>query len=65
MNCKKCRHFYITWDAAMPYGCRLYQFKSKAIPALTIEQQIGEACLGFSAKTPSPKAATPAASSES
>jgi len=50
MNCKKCRHFYITWDAAMPYGCRLYQFKSKAIPALTIEQQIGESCLGFSAK---------------
>jgi len=64
MNCKKCRHFYITWDAAMPYGCRLYQFKSKAIPAIAIEQQIGEACLGFSAKA-NPKAAPPTPASES
>ena len=53
--CKQCRHFYISWDAAMPYGCRLYQFKAKVLPALAVEQQIGEACLGFSRKAPPPR----------
>ena len=50
-NCRKCRHYYITWDVKHPYGCRAMGFKSRHNPGLEVRRAMyGEPCLMFSPK---------------
>jgi hypothetical protein len=46
-NCNHCRHFYITWDAKMPYGCRAMGFKSQRQPASEVLDIDGSPCVSF------------------
>jgi hypothetical protein len=50
MNCKKCKFFYITWDKKFPYGCKLYEIKSKTTPDAQVLVNTGIACLGYQPK---------------
>jgi hypothetical protein len=49
-DCYKCCHFYITHDAAHPYGCRAMQFKSKVIPTVAVMESSGMECQLFTPK---------------
>lgn len=50
-NCTACRHFYITWDTAFPYGCRALGFKSRTIPAHEVRTASDLACQFFKEKS--------------
>ena len=49
-NCIKCLHYYITYDASMPYGCRAMKFKSAKIPAQVVFASSGMHCQLFMMK---------------
>jgi len=49
-NCYRCRHFRITWQAAMPYACKAYGFKARQLPSLLVMSQSGQACLMYAPK---------------
>lgn len=49
-NCRNCKHFYVTWDAQMPNGCRLYGIKSRQVPQIIVKESSGTECLGFEEK---------------
>jgi hypothetical protein len=51
-NCYQCKHFAISWQPSTPYACRLFGFKSKALPAIEILRIDGRICQGFTAKLP-------------
>jgi hypothetical protein len=46
-NCLECIHYYVTWDARFPHGCRAMDFKSKRRPQLDVLESTGHACLTF------------------
>jgi hypothetical protein len=50
IDCKNCRHYYITWDRKFPYGCKAIQFKSARLPSLEVFAASGIACLRFEEK---------------
>jgi hypothetical protein len=52
--CRNCRHYYVTWDARFPYGCRAHGFKSGRNPAQDVLLASGLECLLF---TPKPSSA--------
>lgn len=45
--CKKCKHYYITWDIKFPNGCKLFGIKSKHLPSMMIYQSTGKNCDHF------------------
>ena len=47
VNCRNCRHYYITFDVSAPYGCRVYGFKTKTLPSLAVYQSSGMHCTLF------------------
>ncbi|MBM3363078.1 MAG: hypothetical protein FJY42_10505 [Betaproteobacteria bacterium] len=49
-NCYSCKHFAVSWDASLPYACRLMGFKSRGLPALEVLRADGVFCRGFAAK---------------
>lgn len=49
-NCQACLHFYITHEAASPYGCRAMGFKSLHYPAVVVFASSGLQCQLFQAK---------------
>ncbi|MBL8029384.1 MAG: uracil-DNA glycosylase [Fibrobacteres bacterium] len=55
-DCLKCAHFYVTWDNAFPRGCKLFKFKGKAIPSLTVYEATGAPCEHFKKKQITEKA---------
>lgn len=50
IDCKKCRHYYITWDKSFPYGCRSMDFKSKVMPCISVVDASDMQCLKFQEK---------------
>ncbi|MFQ5329020.1 MAG: uracil-DNA glycosylase [Thermodesulfobacteriota bacterium] len=50
MDCRKCRHFYITWDEKAPRGCRAMGFKTREMPSSVVRQASGRECLAFERK---------------
>lgn len=52
VNCHQCRHFYVTWEKATPYGCKGHEFKSAALPSLVVMRSSGTQCLLYSPKQP-------------
>jgi hypothetical protein len=49
-NCNRCSAFFITYDAARPYGCRAMGFQSAQLPCQVVLQASGEVCLHFQPK---------------
>lgn len=47
IDCFSCRHFYITYDRAFPYGCRSAGFKSKLLPSKEMYLNSGLVCQIF------------------
>ncbi|HEX2925636.1 MAG TPA: uracil-DNA glycosylase [Ruminiclostridium sp.] len=56
VNCLKCKYYYITYDARMPYGCRLFGFKGRQVPSVSVLQSSGSPCEGFDVKDKQNKA---------
>ena len=50
VNCRNCRHYYITWDKKFPHGCKAAGFKSGRVPAAEVLAVSGKACLSFQEK---------------
>lgn len=50
VNCRKCVHYYITWDEKFPYGCRAYEFKTNTLPSVKVFQSSGLPCQLFTLK---------------
>jgi hypothetical protein len=50
VDCRKCRHYYITWDKKFPYGCKAAGFKSARMPAAEVLAASGRTCLSFQEK---------------
>ncbi len=50
INCMKCKHFQMTYDAAAPYGCAYFKFKSKQTPSLWVMQSSGKKCQAYASK---------------
>lgn len=49
-NCSQCRHFYITWNAKTPNGCRQFGIQCQGKPNVIIASAgLGE-CQGFEEK---------------
>lgn len=49
-DCRNCQHYFITWDASFPCGCRAMEFKSKRLPHLDVLESSGAPCLKFELK---------------
>jgi hypothetical protein len=47
VNCMRCKYYYITYDARMPYGCKLFGFKGRQLPSVSVYQSSGKPCQGF------------------
>ena len=43
-NCTSCQHFYVTWEADRPRGCRAYGFKSANWPSQVVLNESGRPC---------------------
>lgn len=50
IDCRRCTHYYVTWDPTNPMGCRLFGFKSKQMPSEVVKKSSGETCKGFEPK---------------
>ena len=50
VNCFKCRHFFTTWDAQHPRGCKAYGFKTRELPSVLVKRTSGVECLKFEQK---------------
>jgi hypothetical protein len=53
-DCVDCKHFYITHEQGLPYGCRKFGFKSVRKPVLEVWEASHQACLGFQPRQPKP-----------
>ncbi len=50
IDCRKCKHYYITWDPSNPNGCKKFSFKSRLMPSDVVYQSSGMICNAFEAK---------------
>lgn len=50
VNCITCVHYYVTWDKNFPYGCRLFEFKSRRLPSLLVRESTGGSCKNHAEK---------------
>ncbi|MFW8602037.1 uracil-DNA glycosylase [Desulfobacterota bacterium M19] len=48
--CIACRFFYITYEPALPYGCRAMNFKSRQMPSRVVFANSGLQCQAFQSK---------------
>ncbi|MDR1085522.1 MAG: uracil-DNA glycosylase [Deltaproteobacteria bacterium] len=46
--CRKCRHYFITWEARLPHGCRAMGFKSQYLPYIQVFRISGLNCQYYS-----------------
>ena len=49
-DCRRCRHFKITWEPAFPRACLLFGVKCKTMPATEVFLSSGKHCFAFQAK---------------
>ncbi len=47
IDCRKCVHFFVTWEKNCPYGCHAYGFKGLIIPSVIVKASSGEICKFF------------------
>jgi len=50
INCRQCRHYFITWDKKAPHGCHAMNFKSRRMPAMVVYESSGKDCMAFAQK---------------
>ena len=56
-DCLHCVHYFVTWEADRPRGCKAYEFKSPELPSEVVLASSGEPCQCFERKPgPNPKA---------
>ena len=36
VRCHGCRHYFVTYDRYQPYGCAIFGFKTKSLPAQVV-----------------------------
>jgi len=49
-NCNQCAHFYVTYKARFPYGCKAFGVISKNVPYVEVKKISGTNCALFSKK---------------
>ena len=49
-DCRRCQHFAVSWDPAVPYLCRGFGFKSRVLPSREVMQADGHPCRLFAAR---------------
>lgn len=49
-KCNNCKHYFITFDAKAPKGCKAYNIKSAQLPSQIVKMASGQECMGFSEK---------------
>lgn len=54
INCRVCKHYFVTWEKTKPHGCRAYGFKSQQIPSMVVFQSSGVECALFQRKNSTP-----------
>ena len=47
LDCRKCVHFFVTWEKKCPYGCKAYGFKGPQMPSIVVKASSGERCNFF------------------
>lgn len=53
MDCRRCIHYFVTWDEQFPHGCRCMGFKSRTSPAEEVRRAMGGSdCRLFEQKPP-------------
>ncbi len=57
VDCRKCRHYFVTWNPDFPFGCRAMGFKSKRLPAYDVYENSSMPCQLFDAKAKTKKSA--------
>jgi len=50
INCRRCIHYFVTWEKTRPHGCKAYGFKGAQIPSLVVFQSSGSPCSLFEIK---------------
>lgn len=45
--CIGCAHYFVTWDAGAPHGCKAMSFKSRNLPSAVVFESSGMPCLHF------------------
>ena len=56
INCRECKHYFITFDIKAPYGCRAFGFKTKTVPSSIVYQNSSSRCALFEPKEKKDKA---------
>jgi len=51
INCLKCKHLKITWDPKFPRACKVFGFKGKELPSVTVKKVTGKPCPSFEPMT--------------
>jgi len=51
-DCNRCRAFFVTHDAAHPYGCRTFGFRSMRLPRDEVRLSSGRECGAFEPRRP-------------
>ncbi len=44
IQCHQCQYYFVTWEQAKPHGCKAFNFKSKILPSMVVQQNSGQAC---------------------
>ena len=47
LDCRKCVHFFVTWEKNCPYGCKAYGFKGPQMPSIVVKSSSGVSCNFF------------------
>jgi len=50
-QCLQCVHYFITYEARFPYGCRALSFKSRRLPCNEVYEASNANCLMFVSKS--------------
>ncbi|MBC8451399.1 MAG: hypothetical protein H8D72_01690 [Planctomycetes bacterium] len=48
--CGRCQHHFVTYEASMPHGCRLFGIRSQRLPSMIVRQETGQDCTAFELK---------------
>ena len=49
-DCLRCKNYFVTYEASWPHGCRVFEFKSKQLPAGLVRESSGRPCKAFAAR---------------
>lgn len=50
IDCRKCKHYQMTWNQRQPHQCQLFAFRSSRLPCQIVKGTSGSECEGFSPK---------------